>query len=424
MLNPDYNRYKSLYQINNLSFKTQTDLINSQYIQEICPPFPSFLDAKNKRGSENYFRYLNLGSYTAYPQICLDGALGIVNKELPSVKLPNNLSDLEYYATEQGTNLVVIQNQIMESIFKYGLAGLKVNIPQGVSIADALPKFEVIPGEKIVDYATYIDINGEKQYQYILIDTSRYLFNIDTKNYSYNKLFKICALDGNKEYYEAEIPQNAWTTFNLDNPESNKTIISYYKPVWTNTLNFVPFVAINKLDTTLKYDTAFVQDIISLSLENYRLTCLLGWLEQNCAASHLVIKGSNLEDASDYPIGAGAVHVLCDDNSQEYYVTPSTQGIAEIKAHINENNDLIQNQMYTLLDAAANSSGESLKFRIAVKCADLVALIKNIGNAITLGLELIDDIVNNGGNKDQIEFIPYTDFDKISTYVRNRIGRS
>ena len=55
-MHPEFNNYKDLYKINELSFKTKTDLINSNYITTVVPPFQSFLDPRNKRGSENYTR--------------------------------------------------------------------------------------------------------------------------------------------------------------------------------------------------------------------------------------------------------------------------------------------------------------------------------------------------------------------------------
>lgn len=72
---------------------------------------------------------------------------------------------------------------------------------------------------------------------------------------------------------------------------------------------------------------------------------------------------------------------------------------------------------FSLLNSSANSSGEALQFRIAVKCSDLVNLLKSIGNGITLSLEYIDKIINDGLNKDKIEYKPYLDFDKVNSYL-------
>lgn len=49
---------------------------------------------------------------------------------------------------------------------------------------------------------------------------------------------------------------------------------------------------------------------------------------------------------------------------------------------------------FSLLNSSANSSGEALQFRIAVKCSDLINLLKSVGNAITLSLEYIDEVIN------------------------------
>lgn len=118
-MHPDYKKYKDLYTINELSFMTQSDLINSNYIQSICPPFQSFLDRQNKRGAENYKRYLLLGNYISNPKICLDSALGIINRGTPEIDLPENLKNIVDYATIEGTDIVTIQNQLVTNIFKY-----------------------------------------------------------------------------------------------------------------------------------------------------------------------------------------------------------------------------------------------------------------------------------------------------------------
>lgn len=218
-------------------------------------------------------------------------------------------------------------------------------------------------------------------------------------------------------YYEAELPQSNYSEFDFAYPQNNNFVLSYYQPTWTDYLDFIPVIAVNSIDCTIKFTNAFIQDLINSSLQQYRLSCNLGWLEQQSASSHLVIKGRNLDNIDEYPVGAGAIHVLNDDSAQEYYVTPSTTGMAEIKEHINQLQQLIDTMQYSLLNAGDNSSGESLKFRIAVKCSDLVNLVKNVGNGITLALEYVDEIMNGGSNKDIIDYLPYIDFDKINTYI-------
>jgi hypothetical protein len=48
IMHPKYKSLKEQYAINELAFKTQNELISSQYIQKINPPFASFVDKKNK----------------------------------------------------------------------------------------------------------------------------------------------------------------------------------------------------------------------------------------------------------------------------------------------------------------------------------------------------------------------------------------
>ena len=130
-MHPQFQKYKELYDINELAFQTKVDLTNANnLIQSIVPPFPSFLDKRNKNGASNYARYLNGGNFISNANICLDSALGLINKGEDEINLPNNLQDIIYYATQQRTPLTSIKNQIVDSIFKFGSALLKIVIPE------------------------------------------------------------------------------------------------------------------------------------------------------------------------------------------------------------------------------------------------------------------------------------------------------
>lgn len=417
MLNPNFIKYKDLYSLNELSFQTKYDIINSNYIQKILPPYPSFQDKRNTKGAENYARYCNQANYVSYPNICLDAVIGIVNRKVPNLIVPRNMNTIADFATKEGTSIITVQNKIIESIFKFGLAGILVEIPENVSIATSNPKLKVIQGNKIVDYQYFTNEKGESKLEFITFDTSRYVYNKTSKSYAYTKLYQVHSLNEEGKYTITELLAYAYSTFDHKRPVLTDGVVSIIVPSWAEELNFIPFTPISKLDCSITFGPSFIQDLIDISLQNFRLEANLCWLEANAAASHLVIKGRNLDDCSKYPIGAGAIHVLNDENAQEYYVTPSTAGMAEIKSHILENCSLANELMYNLTNVASNSSGESLKIRINSKLQDLVGLIKVIALGLTLSLEQIDEIMNNGINKNNIEYIPYLGFANIKEFI-------
>lgn len=417
MLNPEYLKYKNLYELNDLAFKTKYDIINSSSVQKILPPYPSFLDKRNKAGRDSYERYCLQANFVSYPNICLDAVLGITNRKDPEIILPENMKGIIDYSTNEGTSLVNIQNKLIESIFKFGFGGILVEIPENVSIATSFPKLRVFPGDKIVDYQYFIDEFGNKKFSFIVFDVSRYLYIKSSKTYAYTKIYKVHSLTKENRYCITEILASSYSTFNHELPQIADGVISLYYPSWTTELNFIPFTPVSKRETSIEFGPAFIQDLIDISLQNFRLEANLCWLEANAAASHLVVKGSNLNDCSNYPVGAGAVHIINDESAQEYYVTPSTQGMTEIKAHIQENIAIANELMYNLTNVAANSSGESLKIRINSKMQDLIGLLKNIGYGITLTLEDVDKILNGGINKNMIEYRPYLGFADINEFI-------
>lgn len=68
-------KYKSLFELNELAFKTKYDIINSPVVQKILPPYPSFLDRRNPKGPDNYNRYCNQANFISYPNLCLDAVI-------------------------------------------------------------------------------------------------------------------------------------------------------------------------------------------------------------------------------------------------------------------------------------------------------------------------------------------------------------
>lgn len=67
------------------------------------------------------------------------------------------MKDIIDYATSDGVNILQIQNKLVESIFKFGLGGILVEIPEAVNIATSIPKLHVYSGDKIIDYQYILD---------------------------------------------------------------------------------------------------------------------------------------------------------------------------------------------------------------------------------------------------------------------------
>lgn len=64
--------------------------------------------------------------------------------------------------------------------------------------------------------------------------------------------------------------------------------------------------------------------------------------------------------------------------------------------------------IYSIINAGENASGESIKLRLQFTTTSLVALVKNVGNAMTRALELIAQIMSE--SIDKVEYIPFIDF--------------
>lgn len=408
MLNVTYNKLKRTFDINKLAFEGTTALKSSNLIQQIIIPPDSLANPLNPHGTAQYNRYVQQAEYQNYPILALNNVLGFTSKGDPEIQLPDKMQSLIDYASPEGTDIKTIQDKCIESIFKYGLVGLKVEIKDGLPVTE-MPKIKVIEGIKILDYKTFIDENGNEKFKFILIDESKQLFISETKSYKWVYEYRVLGLDADQNYYEALIPSTNWGSFNLDAPVEKDCIELVYPQIFS-LLNEIPFVAINNYTCELKYCIPYLQNLIDLSLNIFRLSADLHMSLHMQSNPNFCIYGSNMKP-SEVILGMYSVNVFKDSAAKAEYVSPSFGGIQLQKEKLEEMKKEAMSLVYSLSEVG-NSSGTALDLKISSYTSSIVNLIKNIGNGITLILEKIGTIY--GYDKDAIDYIPYTDFSKVS----------
>ena len=183
------------------------------------------------------------------------------------------MKDLEYYATPSNSSLKTVQNRCLESLCKYGICGLRVDIKNDATIT-TLPKIDVIDGIKIIDFKTYKDENGLDRFKFVLIDESKKVFVESNKMYTKINQYKVLGLNEAGEYYIAVIQNNTWNAFNIDNPESSEYIELVY-PEFYSRLDFIPIVIFSASNTEFNNErnyqsTSAIQPLINLSLNIFQ----------------------------------------------------------------------------------------------------------------------------------------------------------
>lgn len=292
-MNPERQKIEKIYKLNEASFLSDQEIKNSPVIGQILRPFQSFIQDQ-KHGQQNYNDYINEQSYISYVSVCLKRVLGFLNKKNLSATLPDNMKQLIDYCTLEGTSINNIQNAVLENLFKFGLAGILVKIPDGVQLSESTPLLDVIKGKDILDYQIKISQKGFEQYKWLAFDTSRWIFDRSkANNYFFKNLITIHGLDQSNEYYICEIDQTAFSTFDFEDPESSGYNVVY--PEWHRRLNFVPFVQISNRNNKIIFGDSFIQDLIDCSLQIFKLSAKQGWLFRNSTASHLFIRTQNTD---------------------------------------------------------------------------------------------------------------------------------
>lgn len=353
--------------------------------------------------------------------MCLDNALGLSQKGDPQVTLPTSMQDLITNATSQHQPLTALEIRSLESLFKFGLAAIKIDIQNDVSTS-SLPKFKVISGNKICDFKTYKDQNGQEKFKFILIDQTKRLFYQPTKIYIIKRRYKVCGIDQNGEYYEALIQNAKWNGFSLDKPWTSDCIELVY-PQFYNRLTFVPIVVFNpqtvRFNEGYNYQfTSAIQTLIDLSLNIYQQDANLKSCYDMLACPTLFVTGSNAKP-SDFTLGRYSVNILKDPAAKAAYANPSFTGIDALKDTLDTMKTQANAMLWNILNAAGNASGDSLAIRLQYSTLSLISIVKNIGDAITNALQQMAAIL--GENADECKFIPYTAFAKMEQTSGNEM---
>lgn len=405
MANYKFQENKRVYEINDLVFKGQNFLKNSSYISSIIMPPDSLLDVRNSNRTSQYQRLVDQASFVNYPQTALSNVLGITNRGEATVNLPPSMQSLVDYATKENIKIGTVQDQLISSIFKFGLAGLKVNISNDAPTFQP-PRLEVIDGNKILDGKSIRNGNVE-MFDFVLLDASGRFFNENTKSYHKINRYKVLGIDSEGFYYEALIDAGNWTQFNLKNPQSADCLELVY-PEFYDKLDFIPFVAVNCQTCELSWtQTSFIQNLINLSLNIFKLDAQLKQSLYMQANGFLAIYGSTLKP-SEVIQGMYAVNILKDAAAKMEYITPTHSGIQLQKDVLENMRAEAMTYIYSIINAGENASGESIKLRLQFTTTSLVGLVKNVGNAITRALELIAQIMSQ--SIDKVEYIPFIDF--------------
>lgn len=412
--NPMWYKKSKIYKINDLAFKGEWALKNSDIVKELIIPTDTMEDIKNPKKDYLWERYKSSALYTNYPAKYLKQAEGLVTKEKFVCELPPSMECLIDYATLENSSLQAIEVECLQSILKYGSVLIITKIPDEADLANSTPKMEVIPGCDVLDAeAVYNRDAGLDVFKRIVYYKQEYIFDENTNSYTLPQIYVyVKGLDAEGNYYEAKMKEEHYPKFDLKVPLNSQDIcISISYPVWIDGLNFIPAVYANKENLKLEWKESPIQNLIDISLSIFQLTADMRFLMHQQSSATLLITGTDIE-GKVVRTGVGSVINLVEPGSAGSFIAPSVAGLQAMQNYLTEQHQLASQDLLTLTDAGAGSSGEALALRMNDKTAELIGIVSIIGKAIQRELEMIGYIMKEDINK--IIFTPYIGFGNLT----------
>jgi hypothetical protein len=357
-------------------------------------------------------RYMYGGKVTGLTSKTLNGLASVATVQAPIIELPDELKYLLEDADGNGLTLVQTYNQTIRENLAYGRALLLVDI---VNKNDK-DRFVIllVRATSAFDWGRSTSSKSKTALEYVVIETYELNPDFDPVNaYAAPRYIKV------QSYHHLNNGVYTVTKYrSIDGKYLEpETIVPQYMG---KTLNFIPAVFVGAVDNSPDVDPSPVKPIVEAEIGIFQSYCRLEHALAGSAEPFLHGSGMDPEEIPSY-VGAGSFIATPVIGSKLEFVQPDGEVFKIIIEQIEGHFQTAQESGASLLGARKNTSesGEALRLRQANITAPLKIIVHNVGQALSLLLQIIDfwrlsTSVEFTGDSEEVRFEPNRDFATFS----------
>ena len=339
------------------------------------PKFP--VEARNPAKDPQYQLRCWSADYDNIFKSAIMSMVGVMGKIPAKIEFGNAIQevrDLDMWGNKYDDRLIGLKARLNHAQTLFGRYGLLLDVltdHNGQNPHFCIQEFSCY---KILDGETYKSpFDGKERLRWIKLDTSKWVFNYETKRREFKRQFAILGLDAQYRYYRAFIEgddiQTRWQNFDILNPDN------VHYPIFKGThLNFIPFTICNvdRLGIDEWQEPPFL-DMAYSTINAYNADSLYKQAMINHATPTLVVLNAKM--SNDMTLG-GVMSLIGEDGAKGADVRmmeTNAGGLAELgRCAKSIKEEAMRRTIFGMLESVgANTSGTAITLRTAAGTATI-----------------------------------------------------
>lgn len=301
----------------------------------------------------------------------VEGLLGMMHREGPTIELPESMEGLRERATKTNESLDELLKRINRQQIEVGRVGILADIEDN-ALAGTLPFMALYSAESITNWNEF-DFDNRNALDFLILDESRQVVNKADYSWEAQGRYKLLFINDAGNY---AVKTEVDGTFRVREGATEAEV----EPSLTGTkLKEIPFTFANVNDIVADGQRPALIGLANLAFAIYRgeadyrqslfmqgqdtLVTIGGIIEGQIADG--VEGAEQLAAQPETRTGAGSVISIGDPSGDAKYIGVESKGLEEQRAAIENDLSRASSKGAKLADSASKESGESLKIRVA-----------------------------------------------------------
>lgn len=344
-----------------------------------------------------YDAYVARAQYQHWVKDGLRAMMGLVSRQIPEVKLPRRLADMEEEATSDGFSLRQLFMRTVREVLVYGRQGLLVDVA-----ADGMPFIARYSAQSGINWKSTRQ-GGREDLALAVFAETRPVDGADEFSHEVKTVFRVLDLKDGR-YRVRVLDENGQVVEEEQWPGLKNTAGETVKP-----LSYLPVVYVGSTDNSPDVDEAPLLTMAKAALKDFQLSA--DYFTALHQTSHPQPWVAGLEDDTELSVtGPSAAWDLGPTGSCGYLEFQGA-GIEAVRQAMLDQKNAALEAGARVMDVGGTESGEARKTRQNDQHATLHSVVITAAEAIEQALRYAANWV--GANPDEVVFSIKPDFNPV-----------
>lgn len=341
-----------------------------------------------------YDAYVSRAQYQHWVKDGLRAMMGLVSRQIPEVKLPSRLRDMEENATSDGFSLRQLFMRTVREVLVYGRQALLVDVD-----GKSLPFFARYTAQSAINWKSTRQ-QGREDLSLAVLEETRAKGDGDEFSHEVRAVYRVLDLQDGR-YRVRVLDENGQPVEDEQSPGLKNSAGETVKP-----LDYIPIIFVGSTDNSPDVDEPPLLTMAKAALKDYQLSA--DYFIALHQTSHPQPWVSGLDEETDLSVTGPSAAWDLGPNGSCGYLEFQGAGIEAVRRAMLDQKNAALEAGARVMDVGGTESGEARKTRQNDQHATLHSVVITAAEAIEQALRYAADWV--GANPDEVVFSVKPDF--------------